>query len=266
MDIVIYDEGAAEELNTREIARYLEEKLKKDNVEVRGSPFDRVPADAVENLAGKIACIKIQQINRRLSPEQETLYAEIEYEKRRILDRTRAFGVIYDGFHLVKVLNTVLPRDEYGAGFIHIIFTNRLFATWDDQNRRYHLRTSIYAMPSIISTTGLIEAPARTREYYLLKQEYERLGRDPAELNNKFRDRFLDYGDERLTEVARGYAMQAVFYHLTGDPFCEDRGCRLYNAHWQEELIFAQLKSDYEFCPRHAEFLRKARQVQNVKP
>ncbi len=49
--------------------------------------------------------------------------------------------------------------------------------------------------------------------------------------------------------------MQAVVYALTGDPFCEDRGCRMYNAHWQEELIFAQLGSEYEFCPRHTEIM-----------
>ncbi|MEE9365582.1 MAG: DUF6775 family putative metallopeptidase, partial [Dehalococcoidales bacterium] len=113
--------------------------------------------------------------------------------------------------------------------------------------------------PSVISTTGIIEAPAKPREYYLLKQQYERLGKAPDELKERYRGRFIDYGDERLTEVAKGYAMQAVFYSLVGEPFCEDKGCRLYNAHWQEDLIFAQLESGYEFCPRHAELLGKAR-------
>ena len=108
---------------------------------------------------------------------------------------------------------------------------------------------------TVISTTGLIEAPARPREYYLLKQQYERLGRDLLELKERFKGRFLDYEDERLTQVIKGYAMQAVFYHLVGNPFCEDKGCRLYNAHWQEELIFAQLWSTYEFCGQHEEAL-----------
>ncbi|OGO43493.1 MAG: hypothetical protein A2137_08335 [Chloroflexi bacterium RBG_16_58_8] len=244
-------------MNTSEIAQYLEERLAKAGVEVRGSPFDRVPADAVGNLAGEIARTKVDRIDRNLSPKTEPLAAEIEYEKRRILGRTQAFGVIYDGFDLVRVFSTVMPGEELRAGFIHIVFTNRLFATWDDRNRRYHLRTSVYGRPSLISTTGLVEAPARPREYYRLKQQYERLGRDPAGLKEKFGNGFLDYDDARLTEVAKGYAMQAVFYHLTGDPFCEDRGCRLYNAHWQEELIFAQLKGSYEFCPKHAELLKK---------
>ena len=42
---------------------------------------------------------------------------------------------------------------------------------------------------------------------------------------------------------------------LTGNPFCPDKGCRLFNAHWQEELIFAQLESDGEFCPQHTSIL-----------
>lgn len=257
MNIVLDDEGSAEELNIEDIAKYLGQKLGGVKIEVRRDPFHRLPPDIVPNFAEKIARTKIQQINKEISPRQEPFYAEIEYEKRRILGKTRAFGVLYDGFHLVRVFGEIIPSGECSRELSYIIFTNRLFATWDEQNQRYHLRTSIYAIPSIISTTGLIEAPARPREYYLLKQQCERLGKDLAELKDKFRDSFLDYGDERLTEVVKGYAMQAVFYSLTGEPFCEDRGCRLYNAHWQEELIFAQLKSGYEFCPRHAELLKK---------
>ncbi|MFC1991372.1 DUF6775 family putative metallopeptidase [Chloroflexota bacterium] len=35
----------------------------------------------------------------------------------------------------------------------------------------------------------------------------------------------------------------------------EDKGCRLYNAHWQQELIFAQLESGYDFCEHHSSVL-----------
>jgi len=153
----------------------------------------------------------------------------------------------------------IVPRDERLPELVHIFFTNRLFATWDDSNQRYHLRTSVYSIPSVISTTGLVEAPAKPREYYLLKQQYEKLGRDITGLKDKFKGRCLDYGDSRLTEVAKGYVMQAVFYSLTGEPFCQDKGCRLYNAHWQEELILAQLESGYEFCQRHTELLPRLR-------
>jgi hypothetical protein len=45
--------------------------------------------------------------------------------------------------------------------------------------------------------------------------------------------------------------MKAVFCALTGDPFCENKVCRLYNAHWQEEVIGAQFGGDYQLCPLH---------------
>ena len=259
MKVILYDESATEELNIEEIARYLREKLEKIRVELRGSPFvSELTQDSILDFAKKIAGAKIQAINQKAPSEQEPLHGEIEYERRKILGKTRAFGVLYDGFRLERICSEILPRDELSLKFVHIIFTNRLLATWDNSNQRYHLRTSIYGIPSVVSATGLIEAPAKPKEYYLLKQQYERLGKDLNELKERFRGRFIDYGDERLTEVAKGYAMQAIFYSLVGEPFCEDKGCRLYNAHWQEELIFAQLESGYEFCQRHMELLTKA--------
>ena len=253
--VLLYNEGVAETLDIEEIAEYLRAKLGKVSVEIRGNPFAFYPEKSPD-YARELASIKIQDVRRKIAPEQESLYGEIEYEKRRILGKTRSFGILYDGFHLLMAFSELIARREHSIGFVHIFFTNRLFATWDDSNQRYHARTSVYGFPSVISTTGLVEAPAKPREYYLLKQQCKLLGRDPLELKDRFKGRFIDYEDERLTEVMKGYVMQAVFYSLTGDPFCEDKGCRLYNAHWQEDLIFAQLESGYEFCQRHTNFLK----------
>jgi hypothetical protein len=74
-------------------------------------------------------------------------------------------------------------------------------------------------------------------------------------LDQEFRGRYIDYQDPRLTEVMKGYVMQVLFYHLTGDPFCEEPDCRLFNAHWQEEVIRAQLKSEQELCSFHQSLL-----------
>ena len=256
MEIILYDEGTSEGLDISEIAQYLTQKMGEVRVEVRGNPFDfNLSQGKLSDYAGKITSSKIQEISQKILPDQEPLYGEIEYEKRRILGKTRSFGILYDGFHLLRIFCEIMPREERSLEFVHIFFTNRLFATWDGGNKRYHLRTSVYGVPSIISTTGLVEAPAKPREYYLLKQQYERLGKDLTELKERFKGSFIDYEDERLTEVMKGYAMQAVLYALTGDPFCEDKGCRFYNAHWQEELIFAQLWGEYEFCGRHTRIL-----------
>lgn len=257
MKIILYDEGAAKELDIEEIAKYLGQKLGEVKVGARGNPFSLLLQDKIANYAREIASSKVQEVSQKIVSGQEPLHREIEYEKRRILGKTRAFGITYDGFQLQRVFSELIPQEERAYGFFHIFFTNRLFATWDEGDQRYHLRTSVYSFPSVISTTGLVEAPAKPREYYLLKQQYEALRKDLTELKVSFKERFLDYGDKRLTEVMKGYAMQAVFYSLTGEPFCEDKGCRLYNAHWQEELIFAQLGSEYEFCARHRKFLEK---------
>ena len=77
-----------------------------------------------------------------------------------------------------------------------------------------------------------------------------------AEMDEKFAGTFLTHDDERLTEVAKGYVMQAVFYRLTGEAFCDDAGCRLYDAHWQEEMLRAQL-GEPEFCERHREVIEE---------
>ena len=258
MKVILYDEGVGKQLDIEQITQYLAQNAGKAEIKVRDNPFTlNLPRDKVTDFATAIASTKVRDINRKIEPGQEPLYGEVEYEKRRILGKTSAFGVIYDGFHLSRILVGLIPREERRLEFVNIFLTNRLFATWDDGDKRYHLRASVCSTPSIISTTGLVEAPAKPREYYLLKQQYDRLGKDLTGLKDKFKSRFIDYDDERLTEVVKGYIMQAVFYSLTGNPFCEDKGCRLYNAHWQEEVIFAQLESGYEFCQRHTEFLRK---------
>jgi hypothetical protein len=251
--ILLYDEGVAEQLDMEEIAGYLGDKVRVP-VEVRGNPFTFC-REKDPDWARKLASIKVREPRTKLVPAQEPLNGEIQYEQRRILGKTRAFGVLYDGFHLLRIFSELIPRAELSPGFVHVILTNRLFATWDDGDKRYHARTSVYGPCSIISTTGIVEAPARPREYYILKQQYEMVGKDLLELKERFKGDFIDYHDARLTEVLKGYVMQAVFYSLTGDPFCDDKGCRLYNAHWQEDLIFAQLESG-RFCPRHAGLLQ----------
>lgn len=254
--VILYDEGIPQVLNIAEIAEYLREKLAKVAVEIRESPFYSV-LDRLSDYARRIARIKIQDATKRILSGQEPLYGEVEYEKRRISGKTRAFGVVYDGLELQRIFWELISQEERRLKFVHIVFTNRLFATWEESDRRYHARVSVYGIPSIISTTGIVEAPAKPREYYLLKQQYEMLRKDLLELKDGFKGRFIDYEDERLTEVMKGYAMQAVFYFLVGTPFCDDKGCRLYNAHWQQELIFAQLKSGYEFCSRHQRLIEE---------
>jgi hypothetical protein len=45
-------------------------------------------------------------------------------------------------------------------------------------------------------------------------------------------------------------------YQETGDEFCEDKNCRLYNAHWQKDLLYTQLENK-KFCQKHLEIIKE---------
>jgi len=179
------------------------------------------------------------------------LKPEMDFERHLLAGSTRAVpGVVYDGLDLQLIAFGMVARTELGPEAIHVWFTERPIATWDDASRRYHARVSLYGLPSIVSASGMVQAPALEREQYLAR----RLGLWPSEAGAPSGSHRLVYEDPRTTEVAKGYAMQALFYALTGDPFCDDPRCRLFNAHWQLEMLAAQL-GGAEFCAAHRERL-----------
>ncbi|KUO39759.1 MAG: hypothetical protein AVW06_00285 [Hadesarchaea archaeon DG-33-1] len=260
LHIHLYDDPSIKNLKLSDISSYLKEKLGEVHVDVRGS-FITVSNELLESFAKRLASAKVRDLGN-LNVRFEPLYGEIEYEKGILKEPSRrSFGILYDGFRLQMVIRDLISSEERGPEQVHIIFTNRLFGTWDEDDMRYHARVSVYGFPSIISTTGIVEAPAKPKEFYLLKQQYAALGKTdvPLEvLKEKFRGRFIDYDDERLTEVMKGYVMQAIFFHLTLEPFCSDKRCKFYNAHWQEEVLEAQLKPP-EFCEKHERALEQLR-------
>ncbi|MEW6222457.1 MAG: DUF6775 family putative metallopeptidase [Candidatus Hadarchaeota archaeon] len=251
--IHLYGDPSAKTLDLRRITSYFESMFGKISVDIR--PPLLVRTAGVEHIARDLASTKVRDL-LRADFETDTLPGEIDFERRLISNPAlRILGVVYDGYKLQAVLRKLLPEEELDAGHVHIVFTNRLFVTWDESDGRHHARVSVYGFPSIISTTGIVEAPARPKEYYMLKQGYAALGATvPAAELAKFRARFIDYDDARLTEVMKGYAAQALFYHIFGEPFCEDKKCRLFNSHWQEEVLESQLGKQ-EFCARHAKML-----------
>jgi hypothetical protein len=254
----LYDAARIDSLDLDELARFVRSPLPNVTVLVQEDP---IQASTVElsgagrndKIAGLARAFVLARV-RNVTSQQETdfvSHGELEYEKRRILDvSVRSFGILYDGQKLAAIYADVLPHEQLNVKHAHIVITNQLFGTWDDNDKRYHARVSVYGYPSVISTTGVVEAPARPREFYLKRQ----LGVDPVQLKEEFRGRFIDYDDRRLTSIMKGYVAQALFFHLTGNAFCQNKTCRLYNAHWQEDLIRAQLAGD-DFCPEHAAFL-----------
>ena len=262
-EIHIYQGTFSEILNAQELCSYIKYLLPGIPVSIHDEFLqhhvlrapDAFQSDNIHSLAEKFAGIKIIDPRTR-ERAAALLYGEIDYEKRRLRNTARQpSGILYDGEKLLDLYNQVLPENDRGLHTLHVALTNQLFATWNHEDMQFHARTSIYGIPSVISTRGLVEAPARSRHYYLSRQ----MGLPQEALEEKLQGQFLTHDDTRMTEVMKGYIAQALYYHITGDPFCADPGCRLFNAHWQHELIHAQLESPYEFCPEHQSFLDRMR-------
>jgi len=217
----------------------------------RNLPGAASPHPAAASLAERLCQLRILNPAQPLSERaRRTLKPEADYELRLLAGTLRAApGVPYDGVELQRIALGLLPAAESRQEIIHIWFTERLLATWDEDDRRYHARVSVFGFPSILSTAGMVQALARERQYYLAR----RLGVGAEDALQAAGD-CLGCDDPRATEVAKGYAMQAVFYALTGEPFCDQPTCRLYNAHWQREMLAAQLGGG-DYCRRHRELL-----------
>ena len=159
---------------------------------------------------------------------------------------------LYDGFVLQQLFRSMISDDELNWQHIHVMLTEKLTCTFDERDWKYHARTVICGAPAIVSTSGIVEGPARPKEYYYLARPGFV---DPHPLK-KFEGRFIDHGDSRLTSAILVYLVQAIFFHITdADPFCNDKKCLLFNAHWQEELI--AILQNPAFCSEHKELLRK---------
>ena len=159
---------------------------------------------------------------------------------------------LYDGFEMQRLFAQAIPEQENNLDRLHIIFTGMLVCTFSEDDWRYHARTVVCGMPCMISVPGIVEAPAKPREFYFGLN----FGLDAESAKKSVAGRFLDYGDDRISDAATSFALQAMFFFLTdGESFCNDKTCRLFNAHWQEDLI-RTLESS-ALCQGHREIADK---------
>ncbi len=183
-----------------------------------------------------------------------TMLGTIRYEQRALDNPEREGGVLYDGLQIQQALNTALPADERSLDTLHVPILDRAIGTWGDHDGRWHKRVNVLGQPAIVSVPGLYEALAKPEAYYKEKQRHSLLSGDtpPREvLENRIDGDFLIEDDPRTTDALKGYVLQAVDYLQTGDPFCDREMCRLFNAHYHEDLVGAQLHEP-EFCSEHA--------------
>ena len=257
--IILYNEPAIPEINIKQLVGFIEDKFPFE-VSVKENIFKDFSMEKIKQLSYcRIIDIK-SQFSKHESSDNEIKFEKQMCQNSSLMNSTTKVEdaeeisqvFMYDGFELQRILRYLNENDE----ILRIILTNRLTCTFDENDKRYHARAVICANPGIISTTGIVEAPAKPKEYYFEAMSLKTQGLDIKLAKDKFKDKFLDYNDKRLTDVIEGYILQVIFYNITGESFCEDIECRLNNAHWQKDLLFSQLEIS-KLCKKHNEILTK---------
>ncbi len=255
-EIHLWGDGPGYGSFLEELISFFRSRLPDIPVTPEGNIWDLIQPEHLRHFAEKVAGGRVFDLYNPI-PElgNEPISGEITYEEGRILGENKSTGLLYDGFFLSKTFMSIPDLVSGHLDALHIVLTERLVGTFDRFDRRYHARAVIFGYPHIVSITGVVEAPARPREYYLIRRQFQGSGMIPPETGESMKGRYLEHGDPRIGEVLKGLALQALFYQATGDPFCDNKECRLFNAHWQEELIYAQLDSADDLCEKHGETL-----------
>jgi len=247
----MYEEPTVPEIQLKKIKKFITDTFPIEiEIEIRKN-FFQFPN---EEMFEKIANTRIFDFKKRFKKHVPTI-DDIQTEKENKDMSKNEDMILYDGFELQKIITKFIPINENIDDILHIVFTNKLTCTFDERDFRYHARALIGSNPAIISTTGIIEAPAKPKQYYLdLMTSFSK--EKIEEVKRKFKDKFLEYHDSRLHEIVEGYLLQSIIYYETGEPFCDNKECRLFNAHWQKDLFYSQIENK-KFCKKHLETINK---------
>jgi len=251
----IYNGSRAEFVRLDACIEFLQELMPALTFDVRN---EKDILGDVSSTAKDFAFLRVRDISNDQAFEAPQK-AEVDYEMRRITDpQNTTSGILYDGFRISEILLRHIPAHERNLSHLHVYITNQIMASYDPEDRRYHARYGIFSYPCIISTTGIVVAPARPREYYIAKHRLKSLAGDEifdTMIKEQMKGRFIDYEDERMNDCLKGILLQSIFFQESGYPFCNRRDCRLFNAHWQEDLIRSQVGVGIGLCKEHLDFV-----------
>ena len=204
--IILYNELSVPEINIKRAKKFLLETFEVE-IQIRENFFKKLDKKTYE----KIASTKIFNLKKpfqKHTPSIEDIL--IESENKDMSNKEEM--TLYDGIELNKIMREVIPVAENTLNTLHIIFTNKLTCTFDENDFRYHARVWVGSNPTIISTTGIIEAPAKPKQYYMdLMTNFSK--ESIEEVKKKYKGEFLEYKDVRLPEIIEGYLLQTIFYY-----------------------------------------------------
>jgi len=158
--------------NLRSIKPFVSSLFPTVKVEMRPSIGELIEDEQIDSVASSLASARVKDPTRA-EQDFEPMYGELDYERRVLEGEARAGGILYDGRILEDIFSKILrPKVDRAS----IVLTDRLVSTFSRDDLRHHLRTIVCGFPSIISLPGIVEAPAKPREYYLIKQKLELQG------------------------------------------------------------------------------------------
>ena len=261
--IFLYDEPAVQEIQISNLKNFLLKTFHVD-VEIKECIFNNLDVKDVEKISSCRIFEPKVPFKKHLPNKQEIDFEKSVCKDTKLMEKTTMVEdaeriediVMYDGFKVQNIISDIITENDSDPNNLHIVFTNKLTCTYDTADSRYHGRSVICSNPAIISTTGMIEAPARPREYYFEVMKCKMQGLNIQNVKKNYNEKILDYHDQRLSKITEGYLLQVIFYYMTGDAFCNSLDCRLNNAHWQKDLLYSQLKIG-KLCHKHQTLLDK---------
>ncbi|MCX7597307.1 MAG: hypothetical protein N2512_00340 [Armatimonadetes bacterium] len=255
--VYLYDDPEMDGLDTEALGRYLRARLPQVAVEVRGEFFTHQLRRVAEEDQGTAARELAKQLRR--AQVKDLVHPAERRASGREDPAELGLGPVYRAAALQAIMSVLLHSSEAGLDHLHIVLAGQAIGDWDE-TRQFRLRVACLGQPSIVSTVGLVEVPRRPRQYSFMRAHLVALGleEDLDDLAEAFGRQALGYGDPRINDVLKGYALMAVFYRLYGEGPCADRTCRLYDAATQEELLACQCGPRTRLCRRHSEMLAAA--------
>ena len=209
----------------------------------------------------------VEDLKKPLSIYDLNYYHSSEnYKEKNVITSNKKIEcvdlLLYDGFLVQKLVQKLIRKHEQELTFskLEIIITDKLLCTFDESDWRYHARSLICGNPTLISTSGIVEGIAKPRDYYYKLYFFKEKRDIVDELKKEYNGQFINYNDPRINDIIEGLVLQSLFYFInSGEPFCHDRNCRFFNAHFQDEVIRINIK-EKKICQRHKSLLNKYNQ------
>lgn len=263
-NIHFYNESSWPEVNIEKIIAYLKKILPSNVIEKEKKSLLYLNSIDKEKITSFYNQAIVQDLKKPLYIYDLNYdHSSYNHKDKKIVTPNKKIKFIdlllYDGFLIQKLLQKLIKKYEQKLTFsrLDIVVTDKLLCTFDESDWRYHARSLICGNPTLISTSGIVEGLAKPRDYYYKLYFFQENHDIVDELKKKYNGQFINYNDPRINDIIEGLVLQSLFYFInSGEPFCQHRNCRLFNAHFQDDIIRINIKKK-KICQMHKILLNK---------